>query len=141
MIYALVFQIAFAGPVPAPPPAPATGQYRTPGKLMQVDLIIVNQYSRAIVVDGVRKNYKNWYTSFWDIYHFPPWGMFRMPVMCHRGWAKTIPLIQCTGGWAHPKPVIFAPVVLQLDSNYDFEYSNRAWMNSLTSPPNSLAPR
>lgn len=101
-------------------------QSATPDGVHHVDLIVVNQCHRE-------KFPVTWYTSFWDIHYFPPWGICRIPAMRHRGWQRTVPLARCTDGWCHSRGAItvVAPRAVLIVSGYDFEARNRHWSQPL----------
>lgn len=145
---ALILFVCYQLPFPALQPAPATAQLPTStvvqyqeGDIVEVDLIIVNQYCQTMEsIDDtgreVMKSQVTFYTSFWRI-HWVGFGWCQTPIMQHMGWEKSKPLVQCTmsngqPGWASvDKVTIAARKQVFMCTDFDFEYRNRVWFTPI----------
>lgn len=127
-MFALV--IALAQPAPLlPVPAAEPGPHR----IEHVDLIVVNQYVSVSIDDwGKLRSSEAWYVSFWTLIPAAPGlGLSAPHLWVHRGWARLCEdgPHRATGGWAIAirDVTVFAPMLLFLATDYDFEYCNR-WL-------------
>jgi len=118
-------------PIPAPP-----AEEIRPAGFLFVDIIVVNQYTQRMQCDGRATYRTNWYDSYWRIHWFPPFGTCRVAVWEHCGWRVSRRLLPCADGWAADNGgnCVIAPSVLNIATDYDFEYHNRQWKHTEPAP-------
>jgi hypothetical protein len=123
-------------------PAPAVAEKpRDDGPaFVEVDIIVINQYTSDSYQEGYGWTSRTtWYTSFYDVHYFPSWGMYRMPVLCHRGWmtlgdGSGVPL-PANGGWNvihKTQTLVFSKKMVSIHTFWDFENKMREhWSNPI----------